>query len=194
MYFDLVTGPEGEPVSLDEAKEHLLIEAETTDFDSYISVLIKAARKFIEQRTGYICDKSTWELYLDAFPDGDLVYIHKKPVKTITKVEYIPYGATAFVELATSSYSATGKHNPPVVYLKDKPSTADLVNAVKITFTAGHDPVVADDDCPEYITQAIKILMRHMYENRTEEVTGTIISKLDKGFEYLLTMAEVPSV
>jgi len=193
MYFDLVTAPASEPVTTAAAKDHLLIESANTDFDTYIDLLVKASRKFIEQRTGYICVKSTWALYLDAFPSDDLIYILKKPVTSISKVEYIPVGETSYEELSTSDYSATGKHNPPVVKLLSKPNTEDIPNAVKITFIAGHDPAVSTDPIPEYITQAIKILLRHMYENRTEEITGTIVSKLEKGFEYLLSMAEVPS-
>jgi uncharacterized phiE125 gp8 family phage protein len=193
MYYDLVTAPTSEPVSIAEAKEHLLIESDNTDFDSYIAVLIKAARKFIEKRTGYIVN-SVFALYLDEWPSDDFVYINRKPVSAITKVEYLPPSGTSFTELSTLAYNASGKHNPPVVYLREKPGLADSVNAVKITFSAGHDVAKSTDPVPEYIIQAIKILMRQMYENRQEEVTGTIVSKLDKGFEYLLQMAEVPSL
>jgi len=191
MYFDLITGPSSEPVSLAQAKEHLLIESANTDFDTYISALILAARKYIEQRTGYICVQSTWQLLLDSWYSDDLIYIPKKPVTAISKVEYFPASGTDFVELSSSLYNASGKHNPPVVFLKSKPSLETMINAVKVTFTAGHNLSVATDPVPEYITQAIKILVRQMFENRTEEVTGTIVSKLDKGFEYLLQMAEV---
>jgi len=194
MYYDLITGPSVEPVLLADAKEHLLIETANTDFDTYITALIKAARKYIEQRTGYICVSSTWNLLLDKWPTDDFIYINKKPVTAITKVEYLPPSATIFTELASSLYNASGKHNPPVVYLKEKPSLETGINVVKVTFTAGHNLSGITDPVPEYITQAIKILLRQMFENRTEEVTGTIVSRLEKGFEYLLQMAEVPSV
>jgi len=194
MYYDLVTAPASEPVTTAAAKDHLLIESANTDFDAYILLLEKAARKFIEARTGYICVKSTWALLLDEFPDDDLIYINKKPVTAVTKVEYIADGASVYSLLPASSYQAVVKHNPPVVRLLDKPTLEDIPNAVKVTFTAGHDLDVVTDVIPEYITQAVKILLRHMYENRTEEVTGTIVSKLDKGFEYLLSMAEVPTL
>jgi uncharacterized phiE125 gp8 family phage protein len=191
MYFDLVTAPANEPVTTAEAKDHLLIDTTTTDFDTYIALLIKASRKFIEARTGYICNASTWALYLDTWKEDALVYINKKPITAITKVEYIADGTTTYTTLTPADYHAAVKHNPPVVKLLDMPNLADIPNAVKITFTAGH---TASADIPEYITQAIKILLRQMFENRTEEVTGTIVSKLDKGFEYLLTMAEQYSV
>lgn len=191
MYFDLITGPSSEPVSLAQAKDHLLIGATETEFDAYIPALILAARKYIEQRTGYICVQSTWQLLLDSWYSDDKIYIPKKPVTAISKVEYFPASGTDFVELDSSLYNASGKHNPPVVLLKSKPSLDIRINAVKVTFTAGHDLAVSTDPVPEYITQAIKILVRQMFENRTEEVTGTIVSKLDKGFEYLLQMAEV---
>ena len=191
MYYDLITGPATEPVTLAQAKEHLLIETDNTDFDVYISALILAARKFIEERTGYICVLSTWQLLLDSWRSDDFVYLSRKPVKSISKVEYFPASGTDYETLDANQYVATGKHNPPVVYLKSKPSLMIMPNAVKITFTAGHDLSGTTDPVPEYITQAIKILLRHMFENRTEEVSGATISKLDKGFEYLLHMAQV---
>jgi uncharacterized phiE125 gp8 family phage protein len=187
MYYQLVTGPTSEPVSLDEAKIHLHAEdIEDTNFDNYVRRLIKAARLHIEKVTNYVCISSVLAAYDDQWPSGDRIYLLKYPVTAISKVEYYASDdAVAYTELAATSFDASIMYNPPVVKLKDTPSLGDKLNAVKVTFTAGHTGTV-DDPVPENVKQAILVLVATMHENRQEEVSGTITSKFEIGFEYLL--------
>ncbi len=183
MFYDLTSAPATEPVTLPEAKTHLKAE-DFTDDDAYISSLITAARKHVEKITSYVCITSTWCAYAETWPASSRAYLIKFPVTAISKVEYIPAGGSAYVEMDASLYDASGKSNPPAVKFFSLPSLADRITAIKITFTAGHANTVSDP-VPADLVQAIKILMLSMYQNRQEEVSGTIISKLSYGFEYL---------
>jgi len=51
---------------------------------------------------------------------------------------------------------------------------------VVVTFTAGYTTM------PDPVLQAIRLLVAHMYENRQEEVLGTITTRLKFGLEALL--------
>jgi uncharacterized phiE125 gp8 family phage protein len=184
MYYQLVTGPTTDPVTLDEAKVQLRVDH--TDDDIYIRRLIKIARLQIEKLTNYVCVTSVWAAYDDEWPSGERIYLLKFPVTAISKVEYFASDdAEAYTELPVSSYDKATMYNPPVVKLKDTPSLGDKLNAVKVTFTAGHANTV-DDPVPENIKQAMLILIGHLYENRQDEFVGNITSQLGKGFEYML--------
>jgi len=182
-----ITPPAGEPLTLTEAKDHLRIDHD--DDDIYIDGLIKAARQFVEKRTGIVCLTSTWALYLDKWPASGLIYLKKKPVTEISSVEYYATDeASEYSALAGTDYETDVISEPARVRISDAPSLGDLLNAVKVTFDVGY----ADTgSIPENIKQAILILIGHMYENRQEEITGRTISYLGKGFEYLLSNDEL---
>lgn len=186
MYYELVTGPKSEPVSLDEAKRHCRIDDDDTSNDIYLLSLIKVARKYIEKITNYVSVTSDWAAYADDFPGDERIYLLKCPVTSITKVEYFATDdATEYTELSTTKYETAVKYNPPLVRIKETPTIGDKINAVKIFFSAGHANTV-DDPVPDVLKQAILVLILSLYENRQEEVTGTSINKFTVGFEYLM--------
>ena len=186
--YNLVTAPESEPVTLAQAKEHLNVDH--TDSDDYITRILKAARQYVEKRSGYQCMSASWALYLDEFPSSAVIYIEKKPVTAISKVEYYATDdATEYTELSSSDYHTDIISGPARVKIEDTPSSVgDKLNAVKVSFTAGHSSA---DDVPENLKQAILVLLGHLYENRQEEITGTQINQLGKGFEYLLSTDDI---
>lgn len=187
--FQVVTAPSGTPMSLADAKKHLRIDDDITDDDSYVERMINAVWKFIENRTGIVLLDTKLALYLDTWPDSALIYLKKKPITAISKVEYYATDtATAYTELATTEYQTDVISAPARVYLEDAPTLGDKLNAVKVTFNVGYANSAA---IPENIIKAMEILMGHLYENRQEEITGRTISYLKKGFEYLLSNDEM---
>jgi len=127
----------------------------------------------------------SFALYLDQWPDDDVIYLKRKPVTEISKVEYYATDSAAeYSELAVADYEKDVISEPARVKISDAPSLGDKLNAVKVSFTAGY---ASKNDIPENILQAILVLIGHLYENRQEEITGRTISRLGKGFEYLLS-------
>src|SRR5262245_14803327 len=63
-----LSGPQGEPVSLDEARQHLRV-TDPVD-DGIILGQLAAAREWCETWTGRSFLTQTWRLTLDVFPPG----------------------------------------------------------------------------------------------------------------------------
>jgi uncharacterized phiE125 gp8 family phage protein len=181
MFYLLHTAPATEPVTLNEAKNHLRIDH--TDDDTYVGSLIKVARQHVERITNYVCIASTWHAYSEKWSVNGRLYIMKHPVTAVSKVEYFPSNSNTYIELPGTQYQFERSY-PSGVYVKNNPALQDSMNAIKLTFTAGHANTVGDP-VPAEIQQAILILIGHLYENRQEEVTGTIVSRLSAGFRYL---------
>lgn len=91
MRLKLITTPAAEPITLDEAKNHLKVDS--ADDNALISTLIKTARQLTERETKRALITQTWKLYLDESPAE--IYIPKPPlqsvesIKTISSVESI---------------------------------------------------------------------------------------------------------
>lgn len=181
MILRLVTPPASEPVTLAEAKTHLRIE-HTLD-DTYITALIKAARMHAEQICwrGFITQ--TWELVLDGFPPDTIgVILPKGRVASITSVKYIDTNGVEQT-LAATVYDLDDDSEPGRLllgYNQDWPSTRDQWDAVRIRYVVGAAAAA------EPVKQAILLLVSQMYEHRTPEVTGTIVSPVKFAVDALL--------
>jgi len=158
--------PVAEPVSLDEVKLHLRLDAGTIE-DTLLSSLISTARQYCEsfQRRAYLTQ--TWELWLDAFPVIDHIDVPLPPLQTVTSIKYYDTANTEYT-LAGSVYFTDAKSQPGRIslnYGEGWPSTAlRPVNAVCITFVCGYG--AAADAVPVKSLYAMKLLIGHYYENR----------------------------
>ena len=187
--YKLKTPSASEPVTTALAKGHLKEDLVDATNDAYIAVLITTARKYLEEYTGYNCLVQTWEKYLDRLPADGVIHLHKTPISEVTSVEYYASDdASEYTTLEATAYQAdiiSGK-----VRIDDAPTIGDKLNAIKVTFKAGS---ASADSVNEIAKHAILLLVGSMYENRQDEVTGTITSKLKRNFEWLCSMIEVRS-
>ena len=164
MSLSLVTAPTAEPVTLQEAKDHLRVDG--TDEDTLISALITAAREHVDGRDGWlgraICTQ-TWDCSFDAFPADGLLYLPLAPVQSITSVKYIdPDGVQQTFSSSNYALGADLDWSPRVVlgWGKSWPSIRAVPDAVTVRIVAGYASV------PKPICQAILLLIGHLYENR----------------------------
>jgi len=73
MQIIIHTLPVLEPITQDEAKEHLRVE-QTDDIENdYIDAIIKAAREHVEDITRRALLTQVWDYYLDGFPGDDFI-------------------------------------------------------------------------------------------------------------------------
>lgn len=190
----LVTAPEEEPLTLDEAKTHLRLEA--TEDDAFVEACITGARQWAEEHLWRGLVTQEWELVVPEFPcteDGlelpkgnltaDLVG-DPAPSSPIVSVKYLdPDGALQ--TLATTEYEVDDVNVPGrlrLAYDKSWPSIRSRWNAVRVRYQVGWSQA----NVPTPIKLALKLLVSQLYENRTPEVTGTIISKVEFAVEALL--------
>lgn len=185
--YKLITAPASEPVSADELKSQLRITS--TDQDTMLAHLIKAARQWAEDFLAYQIMSATWELYLDEFPaSGECIYIQKSPVSSITFLKY--YNTSGVLTTLTENTDfAKDEVSFPCrlfeCYGKEWPATRGIKNAVVVKFAAGYSSLT-DQPNAEIIKQAILMKAASLYENPTDEVSGTQVSKFNLTAEKLL--------
>ncbi len=184
MALKLKTAPTTEPVSLTEAKLHCKVEVDTDD--TLITALIKAAREYCEgfQRRSYIT--TTWELWLDKFPDTPFA-IPRPPLQSIDSIKYYD---TANTEASFTAYYSDIKSEPgrlELNYLESWPSvTLRDINGVCITFKAGYGAAAS---VPQSVKQAMLLIIGAWYENREEIIaTGGMPKEIPLGASSLLWM------
>lgn len=155
MGLTLVTPPTVYPVTLEEARTQCRIL--NTDHDARLTGFIAAATAHVERILDLSLMTRTYALTLDVFSDS--IELPRGPVQSITSVEYIDEAGNSQT-LATSYYTAdlaSSRHW--IVRNSDAtwPDLLDTVNAVTVTYVAGHDELPADyDDVKAAILLAVQ--------------------------------------
>ncbi len=168
-------------VTTPEAKKHLRIFH--SDDDDYIAALVSAATYHIDGPDGILgrcVGEQTWVWTLDGFPSGTCgINIPMPPTISVDDIEYdnALNVATAYTGFRVLRVGATtGAFVLPAIN-GEYPDTNGEPGSVRVTFTAGFDPV------PSTIKHAILLLVSHWYEHREAAVdTGAKFGLLDLPF------------
>ncbi|MEK7178543.1 MAG: head-tail connector protein [Patescibacteria group bacterium] len=189
MPLQLITPPALEPVSLAEANAHLRLE--TSVDDAAVISLIIAARHHVEQMCWRGLVTQTWELVATGFPFDSCSPIAQQGfelsmgnLSSVASLKYIdPNGVEQ--TMPSADYAADAVAVPGrlrLAYGKSWPSYRQQWDAVRIRYAVGWAPGAV----PQPIKQAMLLLISQMYEHRTPEVTGTIVSAVSFAVEALL--------
>lgn len=210
----VVTPPAAEPVSLQDAKDHLRVTWSTDD--AQITRKLAAARRYCEvvARTTFV--DTVFDLVEDSFPfsggymnrqvrqfygqfsggTGSVapltlalncggISLPRGPVESVTSITYLdPNGNT--VVLDPSQYDVT-TGNPGRVapaFGKVWPVTLPQIGAVRVRFVAGYGPDATT--VPENVQEAVLLYLGFLYENRESAVQGTAPAELTRGIGHLL--------
>ena len=181
-YTICTTAPAEEPVTLNEAKLHLRLDTSPISAhpdDSLITALIKTARRWCEGFQGRVYVTQSWDLYLDAFPDGDYIEIPMPPLQSIVSLSYKDSaGVTQTVSFVdpsgtvlteTDDYRISSFRQPGRIYLRSEkswPTTLDESDAVWISFVSGYGLAA---DVPDEVKTAILLKLSDLYENRGDQ-------------------------
>ncbi len=184
MAWTVTTVPVIEPVTLTEAKEHFRYDSDAAN--PTISAMIAAARRRIEWLEWRSHITQTITLKLDAFPsDPDIIYLPRPRLQSITSIQYVDAaGDTQTVPAANYDIDTTsepGRVNPS--YGNTWPVPRIEMNAVTIVYVAGYG--AERSDVPEDTRMAIKMLAKHLWDNR-EAVTDMKLSEVPMGVSFLL--------
>lgn len=182
MLVALITAPALEPVTLQEAKDHLRLEV--GEDDGQVTSAILSARQWVEEHCWRGLVTQTWELTLGGFPCADQVELPKGNLASLAYVRYVD-GDGVTQTLATTEYQADTVSEPGklrLAYGKSWPSARCHWDSVKVRYVVGW----AVADVPGPIKSAMKLLISHFYENRAPEVVGTIVSPVKFAVESLL--------
>ena len=167
-------------ITVTDLKSHLRVTH--TQEDTLISALRSAAISWVEEHCNIKLGSYTARGYLPGFYNS---YIPIGPVTTISEVKYQTTEdkdyTTDLTTLAATYWYTDTISQPARIAFRDYPHTYEYaLTPVVVTFTAGYTTM------PAPILQAIRLLVAHMYENRQEEVIGTITTRLKFGLEALL--------
>jgi uncharacterized phiE125 gp8 family phage protein len=171
----LITPPDDEPVSLDEAKTQLRLEV--ADDDTFVTSLISAARMFAEEHCWRGFVTQTWELVLPCFPSDSCLPVDRQgielPMGNLVEVGSVKYIDVNGVEqtLDPSEYSVDDVNVPGrlrLAYGKFWPSPRSQWDAVRIEYDVGWSV----DEVPAPVKQALLLHLSQMYENRTPDVAA----------------------
>jgi len=134
----------GDPVSLDEAKNHIKGDADITEDDALIRANISTAREVIETATGgnskryKVLLATTFDFPMDAFPCGREIRLPCVPLIAIDSITYI-YSDGTTQTFSADNYSITDRRLGIVSlgYNLIWPTTRCQPNAVMVRFKAG---------------------------------------------------------
>jgi uncharacterized phiE125 gp8 family phage protein len=180
---ELVTAPASTPISLTEAKAHLVVDH--ADDDTLITSYIEQAVDFCEKYTGRKLITQTWCYYFDCF-DAEIV-INETPIQSITSVKYQDSSDVEQTVTGTDYYTSILGNRIRIEAVNSWPSTFDKYDAVKVEIVQGYADA---DSVPDAIKTAIYLIVGHLYRNR-ESVTAINMSELPLGVKDFLNRYRV---
>lgn len=165
-----------EPVTAAELQEHGRINGEA----SYLAAIISAARGVAEQETGLIIPEQTFTWVIDELKDG-----MELPVYKVSSIDSFTYVDTSGVTqtIAADQYQIVDKNLRQKLYHVDAwPALqASKYNRVTINMTAGQTVFNSN------LKQAIMMIALGMFENREDQVIGTIAASISLSSKVLLS-------
>jgi len=187
MPVKIITEPTFEPLTLQEAKDHLRVTHALED--SLITMAITTAREMAESYTQRALCAKTLEYYGNCFG-----YIIELPYPVVSAVTSVKYDDTDGIEqtLSATEYDVHLVSEPALVvraYGKTWPAIRDQLNAVRIRYVAGYTSHAAT---PSPIKSAMLLIIGHLYENR-EELSNVKLEEMPLGSKALLNPYRVMS-
>ena len=166
----VITPPEMEPVTLDEAKAQCRVDV--NDDDALINGLIITARERIETLALHAALTQTLELVLDDWPLRYYVQMPKPPLQSVVSVHYTLENGQDVLWDAANYITATAHVPGRVVLAPNVTWPSDIVyptEAVRIRYVAGW---TGREFVPQSLKQAMLLLISYWYENREAVLIG----------------------
>lgn len=191
-----ITAPAVEPITLQMAKDHLLVKH--SQDDTLITLWIAAARWHAERLRGEYFITQQWEFGFPRFPffAYETLPVPAKLAQSVDAITYIdtagetqPFGTLEGSPLTPAEYTFVQDPARPRVVLKVNnvwPRPARVYNAVAVTVTMGYGD--AAEDVPELIRAGMLLIIGHFNENRETVAVGPGLTavKIPLGIEDLL--------
>jgi uncharacterized phiE125 gp8 family phage protein len=188
LYSKVTTAPNYlDVVTLTEAKQHLRVTG--TSDDTYITTLISVAGSLCESYAGRSFTDQTREVRLDKFPcDSGEIILPYGPVQTVDEFSYIDTDDDDQL-LVENTHFRLDVHSDlaRLKPINGWPGADTVMNALIIEYTAGY----VTGEIPAQIKQAMLMQIGTFFENRQDEITGTIVAGLSWSSKALLDTIKV---
>jgi len=170
----VTSGPASEPLTATEVKNWLKVTG--TSEDDLISSLIAAARKQVEHYTNLKLFTQTIAEYWDEWPYSDELKnrfgglsLSWGPVQSVSSVQYTDEDGDTQT-FSSSNYTTDLTARPARIApgFDDVWPTARLEpNSIRVMYVAGYSDTA---DIPDDIKTAMRLMITHWYDNRTDSV------------------------
>jgi len=171
----LITAPTGEPVTLAELKSHLRVT--TDEEDGGLTLILSAAREYVEGQTGRALITQTRCATLNEFPPfGAAIVFGRVPLAGVVAVKYLD-GDLEERTLSPSAYYVDTLGEPGSISLRPGqswPAAGIAANAVRIEYTCGQ----AVESVSATLKQAVLFLAAHFFENGVPVNIGNIVNDI----------------
>lgn len=162
------------PVTVDQAKDHLRMDADSTVDDELVNRYIAAATDWVEKFTNRALCQQTWAMRLDDFPRctgarGRYIELPKPPGISVASITYVDTAGVTQT-LATDRYAVFADDWQPFVteaYGTTWPSVRSQPGAVTVTFVAGYAKEGSSyrTNVPDALKAAIWMHVQGQYDN-----------------------------
>lgn len=200
--YTVTVPPEGQIVTLEQVKQQLNIAVTDTTDDVLLALYIASVTEFIENFTKRDYLVRTYETFRDFFGNGHIAFpsiygeyytednfqLQRSPVLAVTKVDYLVDGSftlldnSLFYVAFDQARYAKILLRPEQTYPTDKD---DILQSIKITFTAGLTPV------PANIQLVATQLVTSLYADRGDCSCDTMTSYLQGASKALLNQERI---
>jgi uncharacterized phiE125 gp8 family phage protein len=191
---EVVSEPAYEPVSSAEAKRWLRIDADDTDHDLVVDMLIKAMREDAENRTQRAFISRQLLLYLSDWPwhrqYGVKIDLQHPPLISVDSFQYIDTDGV-LQTLAADQYVVHDEYEPAFIIPEWEvtwPTIRRVPDAIQITFTAGYAPGSPSDEAAnqENMPGTLRLWMESKIaahnEFREQLLAGAAVTEIPRDF------------
>jgi uncharacterized phiE125 gp8 family phage protein len=176
-----LTPPTAEPLALADIKAQLKID--TSDEDDLLTSLITTARLHLEAETGLCLMTQKLRLYLDDWPDSEVIQLAKSPVQTIDTVTVYDENGEP-LDVSLQDHLLDGQARPARLWLRNRPLPGRPINGIEIDFTVGFG--ASATDVPDTLRRAMSLHVAAMYAYRGVVALGDQPAALPVGYERLI--------
>jgi uncharacterized phiE125 gp8 family phage protein len=160
----LITPATFDPITVEEikARPEIRIDASNHDDDPNLAQMLKSAIEAYQNFTGRVLCSSTWDLYLDAFPDEIEL---PAPLVSVTSIGYYDANNALQTPLATTYYKVSTR-NPifgliTLKYGQTWPDTYPERDVVIVRFVSGY---ASAEDIPQTIKDGLLAKVQELYD------------------------------
>lgn len=211
MYLEKITDAAFPAVTLARMRNNSNIPSGQDE--DFLTEALRSAEDYVERQLECTIGLAAWRLTLDNFPQQGVsrttfdsalaratnqqlmdwkpnaILIPLWPVRAVTGLAYAASDGTPTTLPLEQIVQPVGNDRYHLRLKKGFywPETDCSPNAIAITFTAGWPTQSA---IPGTLTQAIRMLVSHFYENREAVITGSVSKEVELGVQSMLAMME----
>ena len=182
MTYALVTPPAAEALTLADVKAHLRLDG--SDEDDLLNALIIAARQYLESQTGLCLITQGFRLYLDDWPNCEMIQIAKGPLQVIESVTVYDENGNAS-DVSLDGHVLDAASVPARLYLLTRPPASRALNGIEINLLAGFGD--SGSEVPDSLKRAMLMHIALMWELRGAIAEGMQPAAVPAGYERLIS-------